>query len=438
MTTYNVLAGHVLDRLFEIEAETVQAVITSPPYWGLRDYDLPPVVWHADALCEHDWRLESGRVTGGAERSAQSLWPTGPAPEGQSERATCARCGAWRGGLGQEPLPDCLGWAQDEECARCYVCHMRRVVRHLKRVLRPDGVLWLVLGDSYMGSWGNYAPGSQRQEDFGGARWERAAYAGRRDWRPVTSLPIPGLKPKDLVGIPWRVALALQADGWYLRSEVIWHKPNAMPESAADRCARDHEHVFMLTRQPKYFFDDYPIRLPHKQLVERPDKLRRVEEGRDYEMLPDSKKRAGQYAKGSNLRKSFLPGGRRRRTVWTVPTRQHDVPHFATYPEALVEPMILASTSAYGQCVECGAPWRRVVSGTVSKPEVSWEPGCECGADVEPQIVLDPFVGTGTTGVVARRLGRRFIGIELKEEWARLAEERIGHAQVPLFAGGLH
>jgi site-specific DNA-methyltransferase (adenine-specific)/site-specific DNA-methyltransferase (cytosine-N4-specific) len=253
--------------LKSLSAERFQACITSPPYWGLRDY------------------------------------------------AETSQLGA-------------------EDDVMEYVEKLVAVFREVRRLLRPDGTLWLNLGDSFTS---------------GGRTWRAPdrKNAGRAmGYRPPTPS---GLKPKDLIGVPWRVAFALQADGWYLRSDIIWHKPNCQPESVKDRPVRAHEYLFLLSRSEKYYYDHESIREP-----------------RDHG-----------------------PGRRSRRSVWSINTTPNPEAHFACFPPELVEPCLLAST----------------------------RPG---------DTILDPFFGTGTVGAVAQSLGRVFLGVELKEQYAALARARLG------------
>src|SRR5690606_14776859 len=239
MGTYRLLIGDCREMLRTLPEESVHCVVTSPPYWGLRDYGLPPTVWGGDPYCDHEWGLqERGRrkdVLPSEQSAAGRL--------GTHERATglndggrvCVRCGAWRGQLGLEPTPE------------LYVEHMVEVFREVRRVLRRDGTLWLNLGDSY--------------NAYNGNRGTESRYAGdrRKIGEPMFpqghGLMVPTLKPKDLIGLPWRVAFALQADGWYLRSDIIWAKPNPMPESVTDRPTKAHEYVFLLSKSPRYYYD---------------------------------------------------------------------------------------------------------------------------------------------------------------------------------------
>lgn len=343
--------------------ESVQTVVTSPPYYGLRDYGV----------------------------------------EGQ---------------IGLEATP--------EE----YIGKLVEVFRGIRKVLRPDGTVWLNLGDSYNGSGG--AGGDYNE---GGLKEGQPRYPGRR---------VKGLKPKDLIGIPWRVAFALQADGWYLRSDIIWHKPNAMPESVTDRPTKAHEYIFLLTKNPRYFYDAEAIREPARK-----------------QGTP------GHLKSGSGLRHenhrslagaTWDASGRNKRSVWTIPTQPFPEAHFATFPEKLVEPCILAGTSPHA-CPFCRAPWKRVVERTwvvhrrepahdprsptkvdstgwqpARRPTYLWEPTCTCeGNDGSGKcLVLDPFAGSGTTLLVAERLGRQAVGIEINPEYVEMAKRRLSKVQLAM------
>jgi DNA modification methylase len=276
-----------------------------------------------------------------------------------------------------------------ESTPHAYVHKMMLVFREVRRVLSDDGTLWLNLGDSYAHSLrqsGDAHAGDKQNTNDGSIR--------------VGCKPLPeGFKEKDLVGIPWRVAFALQADGWYLRSDIIWSKPNPMPESVTDRPTKAHEYIFLLSKSPRYYYDADAVREP----MTNEDRVLR-EKGRDMSAvigfkLDSSRNDVGagmvnaQYGARVHL---IERGGRNKRSVWHVATQPFPEAHFATYPEKLIEPCILAGS----------------------------RPG---------DTVLDPFTGSGTTGAVAIRLGRSFVGCELNSDYIRLAERRIG-AVAPLFA----
>jgi len=313
-----IFEGDVIEALGRFPAGSVQTCVTSPPYWGLRDYGVP-------------------------------------------------------GQLGLEPTPD------------EYVQNLVNVFRLVKRALRDDGTLWLNLGDSYAAGGGS---GKQRLDELGA----RLGTGGGKKHSSMSSgrAPTPAdLKPKDLVGIPWRVAFALQADGWYLRSDIIWHKPNPMPESVIDRPTKAHEYIFLMAKSPKYFYDAEAIKEP---AVMGSDlgllRGRSFADGKNVSAhSPSIQKR---QAEGIDSRTAGS-GFRNKRSVWTVTPKPYKGAHFATFPPALVEPCILA-----------GAP----IGG----------------------VVLDPFAGSGTTLAVAIQHGRRGVGIELNPEYVKLAAERISAA----------
>jgi DNA modification methylase len=296
-------------------------------------------------------------------------------------KAECGRCGATRTDqqLGLEPTPD------------VYIARIVQVFREVRRVLRRDGTCWLNIGDSYAAQGGGKAEGQYEEKRVPGATWQAPRSAP------------PGLKPKDLVGIPWRLAFALQADGWYLRADVIWSKPNPMPESVTDRPTKAHEYVFLLTREARYFYDADAIR----ELAEWArwgDQTNGKHEGSESaaswigsrskaELTPRNDGDRWNEANG----RGFVPNqsGRNARSVWTIATQPYAEAHFATFPEELPR-----------RCIAAGCP--------------------------EDGIVLDPFMGSGTVALVARRLGRRSIGIELNPEYAELCARRL--QQQSLFA----
>lgn len=313
-----ILQGDAHTRLLELESESVQCVVTSPPYWGLRDYK-----------CE--------------------------------------------GQLGHESTPD------------AYVAALVAVFHEVKRVLRNDGTVWLVIGDSYCGSWGNYRAqhrGAGRQRAItNGSQVPNPAYDGAENWRPLTT-DVVGLKKKDLVGIPWMVAFALRADGWYLRQDIIWAKPNPMPESTTDRCTKSHEYVFLFSKSEQYYYDSEAIKEPanpasnlkwgrdgpcsevivpgqshaqHRADRSRPFGMaggnRHSDEGRVYTPR-QSVKRGGFNGKTNELegREAFraITEKRNKRDVWSIPFEPCAEPHFAMFPRRLIEPCILAGAPLGG------------------------------------------------------------------------------------------
>lgn len=328
MSADTILFGDCRDLLRQLAATgtKVQMCVTSPPYFGLRDYG-------------HD------------------------------------------GQIGLEETPE------------QYIAKLVEVFRGVREVLADDGTLWVNIGDSY--ATGTKADRQQSPNPGVGANRPEAQNSVARIGTPS------GCKTKDLIGIPWMLAFALRADGWYLRQDIIWHKPNPMPESVTDRCTKAHEYVFLLSKGPRYYYDAEAVKEP---LAEASIKRGAVKiggtKGDNYEPLPgDPNFRNGAHQWGREL--DFSAGGKRnKRTVWTIPTRGYKGAHFAVFPEALVEPCILAGSR-------------------------------------EGDIVLDPFMGSGTTASVAVKHGRRFIGCELNPGYKPLQDQRIAQARATVAQLGL-
>jgi DNA modification methylase len=349
MTTQRIIAGDCIEGLRTLPDASVHCCVTSPPYWGLRDYG-------------HD------------------------------------------GQIGLESTPE------------AYVARMVEVFREVRRVLREDGTLWLNLGDCYAS-----APKGNKTPSYGscfdGRNMSGVDTSGKKDKAAAS-----GLQHKQLVGIPWRVAFALQSDGWWLRQDIIWAKPNPMPESVRDRCTKAHEYVFLLTKSERYFYDADAIRQPlrwqqpnvlatNAQARQQKRLSERIAAGDLSALRTESDRRTamnGERAKGRGndanrertLRENLA--GANRRSVWTVTTKPYSGAHFAVMPADLVEP-----------CIKAGCP--------------------------EGGTVLDPFAGSGTTLAVAAELGRNAIGCELNPEYIALAERRIkdARASVALFEGAV-
>ena len=408
-----IVQGDALEVLRGWPARSVQTCITSPPYWGLRDYGL--------------------------------------------------------GGTGQQ-----IGL---EATPELHVARLVEVFREVRRVLRDDGTLWLNYGDAYAaGGTGGYS--------------DKSTLAGftnpHTKGRTMNEAPIPrkaphGLKPKDLIGLPWMLAFALRDDGWWLRSDIVWAKGRSfdpegagsvMPESVRDRPTRSHEYMFLLTKRARYFYDAEAVR----------------EEGTGRASGNVEAKMGDQYGRPGHHRAQSIPwdggnGGRNLRSVWLINPQPYAGAHFATFPEALVEPCIRAGTSERGACPACGAPWVMMVkasggtigedwrpdktnistardpvknvaaraweNGSYQRSTTGWAPSCGCTAphpalraplsvregekpaphEPRPCVVLDPFAGSGTTGMVAARLGRAFVGIDLaggdKDMGGHTAHDRI-------------
>lgn len=380
---------------------------------------------------------------------------------------TCVGCGAWLGALGLEPTPT------------MFIGHLVDVFMEVHRVLRSDGSLYVNIGDGWFG---DSQPRDKSNEAFS-KKWDPANSAGKGGNRR-SAAKLGDLKPKDLIGIPWMLAFALREAGWWLREEIIWHKKNAMPSSARDRCTRAHEQIFHFTKARTYFYDKDAISEPYEygdhprngnpdlSSIQAPGqpaqagftRLRRSGNKRRITEAAGDRQRMNTHM-GTGIPWNEQENGRRnKRSVWSIPTSPFPGPHFAVYPPKLVEPMILAVTSEAGACKECGAPYERITEridkgydgsvygervveasgglrsggtdrSTLGSPggtetgetrTLFWHPTCKhCPGEAEPCTVLDPFSGAGTTGLVACRLGRRYIGIELSEAHAKLGADRI-------------
>lgn len=357
-----VITGDARTELENFPDGCIDCCITSPPYWGLRDYGV------------------SGQL--GLEKTIEE-----------------------------------------------YTAKIVEVFREVKRILKDEGTLWLNLGDSYFGSWQNYGGGNRGAGKQGiilkGSHAQNPVWEGLEGHRPVATFKHDILKPKDMVGIPWRVAFALQADGWYLRQDIIWAKPNPMPESVTDRCTKSHEYVFLMAKSPHYYFDNEAIKEPSTELNWQSRLKRRSNKSAPTELVngirqrePDcyhgSKFNTGKTAIHQLNRSSDSPriynnlpgrddGGkacnkpgreyRNKRSVWTIATCPNKEAHFATFPPKLIEPMIKA--------------------------------GCPAGG-----IVLDPFMGSGTTGLVSQNLGRKYIGIELNPDYVKMCNKRTAQGML--------
>lgn len=396
-----ILNGNCIDVLKTLEDCSVDCCITSPPYYGLRDYGTAEWVG-GDPNCNHvrDNKVGKNNTTG-----HKSMAEKGEFVGDAIYKSVCPKCGAVR-------VDEQIGL---EETPEEYIEKLVNVFREVKRVLKDSGTLWVNIGDSYNGSGGNHNASHKNDSGFQGVLGIN--YGGKGNH-------VSGVKPKDLIGIPWMLAFALRNDGWYLRQDIIWHKPNPMPESVTDRFTKSHEYIFLLSKSPQYYFD-------HENAME----VATGYDGRQDTFLKGSPKYAGQdygqteqsfasqgherwkfrkvevtekskYADGDAYGSLYAPNSikqkgntyvqslrdgipmRNKRDVWDIGVGNYKGAHFATYPIELVE-----------NCLLCGCP----VGGTV----------------------LDPFSGSGTTGICAVANGRKYVGIELNKEYVELSSERF-------------
>ena len=365
MEVNKILQGDIKEISKQLPSNFVNTIVTSPPYWGLRDYGT--AIWiDGNSDCDHRPKRKNGTgtqtITGGI---------TGNHMHEGFKGDSCPKCGAKRidNQIGLEATPG------------EHVTVLVNLFQELRRVLRDDGTLWLNYGDCYATS-----PNGRSAADTKAAGKDDRTF---RD-KPFSTIA-GGLKPKDLVGMPWRIALALQADGWYLRSDIIWSKPNCMPSSVRDRPTLAHEYIFLLSKSPKYYYDQDAIKEP-KATSSLSDSRTNADGQRRNRDFP------GQASNGG----TNLGGGSdyaNKRTVWTVNTHPYSEAHFATFPPQLIRPCILA--------------------------------GCPPGG-----VVFDPFFGSGTVGQVAVETGRYWLGVDLKTEYIELATNRIAKAQPALFIFG--
>jgi len=445
MTSVEIIQGDVLSVLKTLPDNFVQCVVTSPPYYNLRDYGTAK--WNGgDPECDHSAAKEKSRYDYSLVSSPiQDDSRTGT--DAPKWKDICSSCGAIKidSQIGLEKTP--------EE----YVEKIVDVCREIRRVLRNDGTFWLNLGDSYNGS-GKAGENSEyqvRHTEFGKPSKEKSRFG-----KPTN---IKGLKHKDIIGIPWRVAFALQADGWWLRQDIIWSKPNPMPESVTDRCTKSHEYIFLLTKSAHYYYDAEAIK--EKALTDPGvtwDDRKKVgaTAGNWYASKNCQRAVHGDGSVGSNL--TPQDGKRNHRSVWNITTKPFKGAHFAVFPPEIPETCIKAGTSLIGCCPICKSPVKRVIkrnnpskesnngkdmTGGTAKtgnPQTSkglhrnnggvyssavtdgWEKTCEHIFDPVPCTVLDPFSGSGTTGFVAKKLGRDFIGIELNPEYIKISKKRLG------------
>jgi len=524
-----VIVGDCTEVMKAWPADSIDLVVTSPPYWGLRDYGTETVrVWGGLPECEHEWgeslpAAKSGHKNiGFAERSQQNYRGGGHKTVTIAEKHSpseaghfCSECGAWCGSLGLEPHP------------QMFIDHLVEICREIRRVLKPSGTFWLNLGDSYYGSHAGKIPQAKNPSV---KIPEPPSSIAKGNW----------LQPKQLLMIPSRVATALQHDGWILRSDIIWHKPNHMPSSVKDRFTNAYEHIFLFAKEPRYYFDLDAIRVPHSastiQRITQPnvmnqpggDKQRELRgegggnasrsadmvkslarnydewyfEQREKKSWHDHKRDEtmgfGQQKRGFKVKNIPHPRGKNPGDIWEIdapntgsrnkppykqnnphlaritegreaghskgknpgdlwriPTMPFPGAHFSTFPPKLIEPIVKAGCPKW-ICSRCGKPRTRISETEYVKSPVhgdgsimgrrdggdklthynglprvnavhhtvGWS-DCGCEADWVGGVVLDPFAGSGTALRVARRLGRRFIGIEINQEYAEMCERRL-------------
>jgi len=459
----------------ELDDESVQMCVTSPPYFGLRKYSgEQELVWGGDKDCKHQWGVATPKkfntIQGGAAQRPHNFIME----QNYTQGNICSLCGAWKGSYGLEPTPE------------LYVSHTIEILREIRRVMRKDGVVFWNIGDSYYGAKGGGGIGDKHGEQL--KNFKKEGFS---------------IKPKDLCLIPFRVAIAAQDDGWWVRSVIIWSKNNPMPESVTDRPTTSHEYILMLTKSSRYFWDAEAVReKAHSEtwgVTKNGDYF--GEDTKDYDLAgvqspSDIKRRIGAKVRGMKRKgrgsndpelgnRNFMPiqqeqhhgqdiidgVGRNIRTVWEFSSQPYPKAHFATFPEKLPELCIKAATPEVGCCSKCGAPWERVVAKREYPPEVftkarrpddklvrsspmadgkgsgskmqkwldenplktlGWKPACKCNAEKTQSTILDPFSGSGTSLWVAKKLNRKSVGYEISLDYCQLAVERCRQGAMDL------
>jgi DNA modification methylase len=458
-----ILHGHCIDELRKLPANHFHVCVTSPPYYGLRNYGTKHQRWEGtDPNCKHKWRSVVKKKTSGSKDGSTLEGFNDPGDGNAGTRADqpsklCVKCDAWIGELGQEPTP------------QLYITHLIQVFAEIHRVLRPDGILWVNIADSFAagghgGGGGSYSEQKKQGEKCGGPKGRKPPAC----WN---------LKKKDKMLIPARLSIALQEWGWWVRQDHVWSKPNPLRESVQDRCTTSHEFIFQLTKSEQYFSDFYAIKEPVKK-----DSIARILRGRNEHK--NSNGAPGQpphsfVQPDANMTGllSFdgISAAANRLSVWTITVASYKGAHFATYPAELPELCIRASTSDGGCCAKCGKPYARVLEnlkpdflaqkaaggnelglyfgksrknhtkagvqdasatkarilkGMIVRKTIGFKPMCKCNAGSVPCRVLDPFFGSGTTGEVSLTLNRDVTGIELNPEYLPFIAERTSDGKI--------
>ena len=354
-----VYVGNCLDVLKTFPDESLDMCITSPPYWGLRDYGTEGQIWGGDDKCKHDFDKSTRKLHSGTNSEGGLPHHLNASKvDWEVEDAMCNKCGAWKGELGLEPSPD------------LFVNHLCDIFDEVKRVLKPEGTCWVNLGDTYANTGSGKGTGNMQNKNVKGAM------------TPKVTCDLP---QKCLVQIPSRFAIEMTNRGWILRNEIIWHKPSCLPSPAKDRYTVDFEKMFFFTKKKKYYFKQQlePLKTPYEIL--KKDKRGKGWKGKEYNKMVNSPdKHGGNKTMGETMN----PDGRNKRTVWNINPKGFKDAHFAVYPPELIESPI-----------DAGCP--------------------------DDGVVLDPFMGSGTTAEVAMKQGKNWVGIDLNPEYIKIADRRL-------------
>lgn len=432
METNKIYTGSSLEVLKTFPDECIDMVMTSPPYWGLRDYGTEGQIWDSVEGCEHEWGnkiIVSKRGTAGTGNTGNHSKIIPGQDTKQEQGSFCLKCGAWRGELGLEPT------------FQLYIKHLCDIFDEVKRVLKKTGTCWVNLGDSYGGTGSGQEKSPQAQ-----GKQTNGQFFEQSEARNIKNIATKGKYDKCLIQIPARFSIEMINRGWILRNELIWHKPNCMPISASDRFTVDFEKIFFFVKNKKYYFEQ---------------QLEKVKEC-SIERIKHSFHPNPEYPTvkcDGDMSRFVNPLGRNKRCVWKVETHGYSKAHFATYPEKLCITPIKAGCPEF-ICKKCGKPKIKIFvqeventrpgnntgnakSGKDNDPNKSFhnsdqtkyrqkinyiEKGytdCGCNAGFDGGVVLDPFCGAGTTLLQARKQGRKYVGIDVKSEYAKMADDRI-------------
>ena len=428
-----IICGDCLEVMKEMPAKSIDMVITSPPYWGLRDYGFEQI-FGGDKDCEHDFGIIHRRAgdKSGPHGPGSILGPTKHAQHdvrmGEPTKA-CSKCQAWKGQLGLEPTPE------------FYIEHLTEIFNEVKRVLKKEGTLWLNIGDTYGGSGGDHKEWHKNDAGFQGGLM--------RGCQPKK------LMPKCLLMVPERLAWSLIQNGWILRNKIIWYKPNAMPSSVTDRFSNRWEYIFMFSKSQRYYFDLDAVR----ESVNYPDRIYNPDTSQHKTSKLNNRCAGGLHDGRTEYNH---PLGKNPGDVFEINTQPFPKAHFAVFPEKLCEKPIKAGCPEK-VCKTCGKARERIIEKEI---DPSWKPkyesrykdshgaeeggnprsrhkntaieqalhtstktigytSCNCNAGFEGGIVLDPFCGAGTALYVAKEMKRRFIGIDIKQEYCDMCEKRL-------------
>ncbi len=444
MKTNAIIQGDALSVLKTLPEKSINMLMTSPPYWALRDYGSDvESIWDGEENCEHEWGRE---IEASGSRSNDDSNDERKEVFGKRDNMPksnfCSKCGAWKGQLGLEPTFD------------LYIKHLCNIFDEVKRVLRDDGTIWINLGDTYGGS-GGASGHTEETKNLGYKTSQMGAVASGSK----------SASAKCLTMIPQRFAIEMVNRGWILRNTIIWHKRNCMPCSVKDRFTVDFEYIFFFSKKKKYYFETQ-----YEEYAESTKEDHRFEKAKQ-EGITDlmGNKKVG-YSGGKNIKDGYeisksqnpievrnsvfnkgLQEGRNKRTVWTINPKPFKEAHFAVYPEELCETPIKSGCPEF-VCVKCGKAKvleieSEKIGGTPYYPQHKWQkekgvgprprdyiakkeikgykPTCNCNAGFTSGIVIDPFFGAGTTGLVALKQNKKFVGIELNPEYIEIAKKRL-------------